>query len=634
MYKNNTKKTVREKIWKHALNTLVSQRDYSTVITEKDIYLYQEHLKKYLIKQNILDLSSQENVWMNFIDFRKAELGVKHIENLKILFFCGSEPENDIEVLLSLGIKENNIWAVELDKSDFLSAAEILKHSFPSVKLFRTKIENLFEVVTVKFDIVYLDYTAPFFSKQQKPYKTTIELFKNNVLEDFGVLITNYSEINSNDDEFNEYTDLIAEYFNYQTFVHEFTEGDGTFLESPYKNEKDFGSLVKSKYQNGYSSFLSHFHFYLAEVITPSLNVFKNASIKSLLFDENALRKYLNTTEVLDEDKWGISLKELEPSMFWFEHFVENAIEFNPAFSQYLKSNNIVSVVSLVNMLKEPYEYKRLYNKQTLEYLVNTQKKLIDPSGGLFCDIPMLHLWAHLVINQLGAPYHVNLKNHLRFKYTGSKREMYVDVFTLDRCRYFYNWTPSVSSLPESMLNVSNQLIIRSCIDVIRKNTQMYLKDESYQYGNLICYNDDGATFTKEVYLEKRKTLKNKRDEDKIKFVEMFEVADHLAKRVVNNYCASFQSFINFHPTYTYHAFVSLKIVSIPDEFKIFGRLFKKHKIEERFNFTYFSYNKTLDYRCGCSLNGSYAFDLMVIKTVKSIFERYGLICKIIIIQD
>lgn len=634
MYKNNTKIKAREDIWEHTIRTLTIDRDYSTIVTEKEIYLYWEHLKDRLNKEKILDLSNQELLCKRFLDYRKSTLKYTTAQNLKILLFCGPEPENDIEILLKHGVLEENIWAVELDKLGFSSALNILKHAYPGVKIFKTKIDHLFDVIKIKFDVVYLDYTAPFFSKDQKSYKSTIELFKNNIINDFGILITNYSEINSTDSNFDNCIETIKEYFNFQTFVHELNDEEGAFIESPYMNDDKFGDLVKEKYKEAYSSFLTHFHLYLAEIITPSINIFKNKSIKSLLFDEKTLGKFLeriknpdvnSMDELFESEMWII-----DPHLRWFEHFVNNIENLNSNLFGYLKSNKIDSYIGFVNLLKYISSNEEILNKETFGYLDNVQKNLIDPKGGLFCDIPILHLWVHLIVNQLGSPYHVNFKNHFRFKYVGKKREMYVDVFTLDKCRYFYNWLPSISSMPENMLDVAKQLLIRINIDIIRKTTQHYLIDESYQYGNLLCYNDKGVTFLDEIFLESRKIINSNNYEAKDKFIEMFETADYLAQKVANNYYKSFSSFNKFHMTYTAHTFVSLKIKKIPNEFKVFGKKFNKYKIDSNFNFRYHTYSKSLSYNTKYILNGSHRFDLMIIKTIKSVFDRYDFECEII----
>ena len=522
---------------------------------------------------------------------------------------------------------------------------EIIKHVYPAIKIFRTKIDNLFEVIKTKFDIVYLDYTAPFFSKEQTPYKTTMELYKYNIIDDFGVLITNYSEINPKDSQFEETKSVLHDYFYYQEAVHELKGYEsGAYLENPAINEEsNFKNIVDENYENLYSYFLTHFHLYLSEIITPARNIFHNQSIKSMLFDEKALKEYIKKTQSYNasnmEEFFTFGDKELNSTFYWFEHFIENIKSQNQQLYSYITKEHIDQFIALINLLKDVHTKEKLktLNQNTFEYISQTQINLLDSKGGYFCDVPMIHLWYSLLINQLGSPYHVNLKNHQRFKYTGNSRAMYVDIFTLDKCRYFYDWIPSIATLPETMLNVGKQILIRIIIDIIRKQHQFYLFDESYQYGNILCYHEDGTTFLNYNSLTDRYTIKEqeiaKQTNDEV-FEEMFYLASQLAKKVEENFCYSFASFKNFHWTYTTSAHIWLDVKKVPTQFKVFGKKFTKFQIAKKYGFQYYPLHKQICYRSKCKLNGSEKLDLMIHKTINSVFKRYGLDCKLVNYPD
>lgn len=642
MYKNSTKNKARNIIWKQSIDTVTKNKNEKTVITDKNIQLYWEHIKNLLNEFNILDLKNTEYIIEKFLSYKNTQIKDKTLDEVKVLFFCGPEPENDIEILLNNGILEENIWVVELDDSTFLSAIDIIKYVYPSVKIFKTKIENLFQVIKTKFDIVYLDYTAPFFSKSQKPYKTTMELYKYNIINDFGVLITNYSEINPEDTHFDDNLKTMYDYFYNQESVHELKDFEpGSYLECPSRNEfENFKSIVKENYEGLYSYFLTHFHLYLSEIITPAKNIFQNPSMKNMLFDEKGLKEFIKKTQNYNaedfDELFTFGDRELNPTAYWFEHFVDDIKGYNHHLYSYIEDEKINWSINLLNLLKEIYSEDKfsIVNKKTFQYILQTQKNLLDTKGGYFCDVPMIHLWYSLLINQLGAPYHVNLENHKRFSYTGNTRKMYVDIFTLDKCRYFYDWIPSIFTLPESMLNVGKQILIRIVIDIIRKQHQFYLFDESYQFGNMICYNDDGVDFLKENYISDRYNIvlseSEKKDTFESSFEEMFSLAHLLSKRIEKNFCKSFSSFKNFHPTYTMHAYIWLEVKKVPTAFKVFGKKFTKYKIAEKYNFEYNSECKQLYFKSKCILNGSEKFDLMIHETINSIFKRYGLECNLI----
>ena len=96
---------------------------------------------------------------------------------------------------------------------------------------------------------------------------------------------------------------------------------------------------------------------------------------------------------------------------------------------------------------------------------------LIDKGGGLFCDVPMQHLWLEMMINQLGYPYHQNSRNMRRYCYKAKKRSMCLDILTFDRCRSLYDWLPMREYYGVGLSVLERQMITRMCIDAINKHT-------------------------------------------------------------------------------------------------------------------------------------------------------------------
>jgi hypothetical protein len=110
---------------------------------------------------------------------------------------------------------------------------------------------------------------------------------------------------------------------------------------------------------------------------------------------------------------------------------------------------------------------------------------LPDPNGGVFCDVPMPHLWIELAINHLGNAHHINTGEHWRAKYRAKNREMYLDMFVLDNCRALYDWLPMVDLYGEYMTSIERQIIVRGCMDAITKQNH-YSSFFSYFGANLI----------------------------------------------------------------------------------------------------------------------------------------------------
>ena len=102
MYKNINKTKARDIIWQNAINTVTSNRYQSAIVTDELICLYWEHIKKYLNNHSILDLEKTEAVINNFLLYKKIHLQTKTANEIKVLFFCGPEPEMILKYYLIL----------------------------------------------------------------------------------------------------------------------------------------------------------------------------------------------------------------------------------------------------------------------------------------------------------------------------------------------------------------------------------------------------------------------------------------------------------------------------------------------------------------------------------------------------
>ncbi len=75
---------------------------------------------------------------------------------------------------------------------------------------------------------------------------------------------------------------------------------------------------------------------------------------------------------------------------------------------------------------------------------------------------------ADLLLGLYGYPYHTNLSQLRRWKYTasGKKTPMYLDVFIFDQARYFYDLAPTLPFV-SGCLRFGEQLVLRACMDSI-----------------------------------------------------------------------------------------------------------------------------------------------------------------------
>ena len=128
-----------------------------------------------------------------------------------------------------------------------------------------------------------------------------------------------------------------------------------------------------------------------------------------------------------------------------------------------------------------------------LKAIREVYRALPDPDGGLFCDIPMVHLWAEAALYQIGFPYHVNVQHHWRATYVAKVHRMHIDSFVLDQCRAFYDWMPMIELYGKDLSSIERQMISRICMDAICKSRGDMIP-QLYAGANVIClYTEDWA---------------------------------------------------------------------------------------------------------------------------------------------
>lgn len=135
-YKQPEKEKSRELIWSHAVESITSKRYDNRILNAT----YMEHLWLYCQQQLNEKLDIEAFVrWKEYADICYGE---RRPEELKVAFFCGNEPDNDVKHLLQLGIRIENINAFECDNNSFKEAVKSLHNSYPLLKIYRGKIED------------------------------------------------------------------------------------------------------------------------------------------------------------------------------------------------------------------------------------------------------------------------------------------------------------------------------------------------------------------------------------------------------------------------------------------------------------------------------------------------------------
>lgn len=487
-YKQTIKEKSRKIVWEHAVESLTKERNNNEILNEA----YMTHLWEY-VKTRINEVmqgkgSYDESYFEQWISYSKITYGAKRPCDLKVAFLCGPEPENDVKVLLSLGIRIENIYAFESDNNIFKVAVDSLRATFPLLKIFNGKIENFIEINAIKFDIIYLDFTGSLL----KEFKTIIKLLDSNVLTPLSVLAINTTYPDITDD----YINFLTHYFFNRTFFEsDILKKDndlqeGRFIEScsaySIDDENELKPFVQKNYEATYSAFQTDFINLYSNIIKPIYSVVNNRRLLSRLFDPNNITSYINDTNKISnllqdyaEDgipltsEWvkGLNLKD------WSSFFKTKEIG-------HLYNREEASLLYDIYDEAEYLNYEDILSDTMKIALPEIDNNLIGGRIGLFCDVPMIHLWMEQIVNQYGYPYHVNMKNHKRYEYQAKTRKMCLDIFTLDSCRSLYDWLPMIEYYAEDLTKLERQMISRMCLDAIDKHT-IYILDKLY-FGSAI----------------------------------------------------------------------------------------------------------------------------------------------------
>ncbi len=521
-YTQDIKEQSRVEIWTKAIKKLTVEREQHRILKPN----YIRRLWDYAFDEVIPNYSPDENFVESWSKFSDNLYETKLPQQLKVAYFCGPEPENDLEIMLGLGVQVENVWAIESDKNMYSEALASVRNKYPTLKIFKGVISELMKVTSFKFDIIYLDFTAPLFSKASKPLLTINSVFESDSLSDLGILVIN----SALPDNTKENVELLTSYFRSHAFLENsiysgdwndnyFVEGSDchgyvTKSESEDWGDEDdkiFDDLIEENFENAYSAFSTHYPTIVASYIQPMLRVGSSTALKRMFLkiDDEKLKsslikmvtppdyesyvytdfediddiETLSGGEVLEEHEsypiWNFILRlqnsKSKLGKYWYQQFTAK----KGALS-YMDS------IQLYDLLRNAqYSYKDTLSKDLANSIDEIIAALPDPHGGRFCDVPMPHLWIELALNHLGNAYHANTDAHWRAKYKAKSREMYLDLFVFDNCRALYDWLPMLNLYGKDMATIERQIIVRACMDAITKQNH-YSSFFSYYGANLI----------------------------------------------------------------------------------------------------------------------------------------------------
>lgn len=119
--------------------------------------------------------------------------------------------------------------------------------------------------------------------------------------------------------------------------------------------------------------------------------------------------------------------------------------------------------------------------------------KWFDDGRRVFCYDPLPHLITDLLLGLYGYPYHANTHKLDRIAYKAKDTVMFTDLFVFDQARYLYDLLPTLPFFEETF-SVPQQLVLRVCMDAIRRHAHFGCPDLFYM-SDLAASGEEGFAY-------------------------------------------------------------------------------------------------------------------------------------------
>lgn len=508
-YNQQIKTVAREKLIKHAINSLTTDRGNSYLVS-KDHFLkitdYFNDLFHKMVGSQHFELHNQYN-WLFFgkrnswFEFYDSICKPKKAGELKVLYLSGPEPYNDIEVLCNNGIRLENIWAIESDKKTYEQAVSSLLDAEIQIKIHRGSLAEFFELTNHEFDIIYFDACSPLISSQQSPLDILKQLFVNKRLTGLSALITNFAEPGNN----YNWGEILAAWFATKEFSGVPPEDDAINMSSGEKSThfSKYSKYVSENLYSYYDTFITHFIPTLASEIIPMWQIASLGSVQNNhLLNEQALQKVLKSikeyrvkietlNDLIANVPHYLLAIDVYPLLNWARIIHSNFSNDHP-LHRFTSSNRrkmtIEDALYIGSLLKRFEEADSGFKTFIYNICGDKLKEMLrrldffDRYLNITCDVPMKNLFVELLFGLYGHPYIAHAGKNLALKYKAKDTWMYSNVFIFDQCRYLYDNLPTLDLWESFFANLPNQTIIRGCIDGIRRNHHQ-LNSELFKWG-------------------------------------------------------------------------------------------------------------------------------------------------------
>lgn len=520
-YNQKVKRKARREALSHAIDLVTARREAAAIVTRK--YIRRVRRAK-LGSGHAYDVAALADLRpkdiRNWEAFRARSIGERDPEEISVAYLAGPEPANDLNALLALGVRPENIWAFENERAIARQGrAQLEALAVRGVKFIETAIEDFFIGTPRRFDIIYIDACASL----PKACRLIVTLFRHSALAPLGVLVTNFSKPDiTNDQLLQSHVDAIAAYLYPKDFLDRRKGGttDGAMaagfsmipLPDDLKAGEDgndplFADEVRGKFAHYYGSFVTRHIIDIAALLAPMARLAASSLWKQLAacnFAEAAERgrAMLRWGEGWDEDEAASDSDALAPmggeaisdmanhSLLW-AFAVCGAYgaldEFDPPEGLAdFRNDWMRSLFGMPQSKITGADLAAAYYGLRADPALQSEalRRVIDypyqRNMAFLCDVPSSEIGFYPAFAQFGHAAHCNVREARRFRYTAKTTEMYLDVLPFDECRYVYDWLSAPALVPGDWSNPSAQLTFRLALDGIAKATRHYNSDFLY----------------------------------------------------------------------------------------------------------------------------------------------------------
>ena len=477
-YQQLVKRRVRRRLLRHAVRALTVDRISATVVQAAELSAVAQYALQVLSKMGRPDLRRRVcRELEEWIAWQSDCVGRRTPADLRVIYLCGPEPLNDLEVLLKLGIRPQNVWAIESNEKVFQSALSSTAAAGIAVKLHRGPITRFFEQVQESFDIAYLDTTGPILGGKPSALNPTLELLRSCRLSPLSALITNYAEVPANEEA--RYADVMTDFFRFR-----YNDVPSLLLEAGIdpvvaEYERDHMlRVVRSNVSAVYSDFITRLLIDIGRYWIPSargLGVLERQYLSEKSTAIEAIASAYSPGSPgnsIEEILATIGDANLSPSSYPLISFLRSMRDVNASEPLVQQLGNMAfsgrpalelnKTVALLDHVVEGHW--KLASKELLRAIA---APWFDQKCHFSCDMPFPNLIVHSLLGLYGQPSFASLRDSLRGKYVAKSTTMYSDLLVLDRCRYYFDWFPPIAQLPSRFHSEAFQVLARCLMDRI-----------------------------------------------------------------------------------------------------------------------------------------------------------------------